>query len=431
MLIEFSVANFLSIKERQTLRMDATAISDYPERVFTAGRHKLLRSAAIYGANASGKSNVLKALGSMGSILRTSAQRQSTDEIPIEPFYLNTQTINQPSFFEIIILIDQIQFRYGFEVNGKGVIAEWLFEKKKKQEKALFIRQNDTIEVLSNFKEGAGLEERTRENALFLSVCDQFNGPTGRRIVNWFSHLIYVSGIDHDINRKHLLRLLDAPNVHDTISSIVNKMNFGFFTIALQKGEMDKDYLSGLSEENKRRFHELLGGEQTVAIKALHKQYNSENQLVGSIALDLEKSESSGTNKFFDLLAPIYLVLERPGILIIDELDAKLHPLLTQAIISLFNNPDTNSNNAQLIFATHDTNLLYYGQFRRDQIWFTEKDQYGATCLYSLVEYQEEDGSKVRKDRSFETDYIQGRYGAIPYIGDFSKLFQHGAEREN
>ncbi|WP_077920790.1 ATP/GTP-binding protein [Spirosoma sp. 209] len=431
MLVEFSVANFLSIKERQTLRMDASGISEFPERVFEAGRQKLLRSAAIYGANASGKSNLLKAIGDMVSILRTSAQRQSTDEIVVQPFLLNTETAKQPSYFEVVFLIEQSQFRYGFEVDANAVKAEWLFEAKKLQERVLFIRDNDTIEVSKDFREGRGLEERTRTNALFLSVCDQFNGPLAKQIVSWFNHVLYTSGIDHDKYRKHLLRLIEAPTVKDELTAIVNNMNFGFLNFTPQKGEMDKDYLSGFSLENQQLFYDLLSGKQTVAIKTIHKQYNADNLYINDVELDLAQNESSGTNKFFDLLAPIYLAIERHGILVIDELDAKLHPLLTQAIIRLFNNPETNPKNAQLIFATHDTNLLTDGQFRRDQIWFTEKDQYGATCLYSLVEYKEEDGTKVRKDRSFETDYIQGRYGAIPYIGDFSKLFQHGPGSEN
>ena len=170
MLIEFSVANFLSIKERQTLRMDATGISDYPERVFDAGRHKLLRSAAIYGANASGKSNVLKAVGTMRGIVTTSATQASTTPISVYPFLLNVESAQLPSYFEIVFLLGGIQFRYGFEADQSHIYAEWLFQSKKKQEKALFIRENDTIEINSDFKEGKGLETKTRQNALFLSV---------------------------------------------------------------------------------------------------------------------------------------------------------------------------------------------------------------------------------------------------------------------
>ncbi len=431
MLIEFSVANFLSIKDRQTLRMDAASISDYPERVIDAGRNKLLRSAAIYGANASGKSNMLRAMGTMRYIITSSAKRSSTDEIEVNPFLLNTETEHAPSYFEVVFLIQSIVYRYGFEADSKDVRAEWLFETVKSKERLLFLRQETTIDVARSFKEGKGLELKTGNNSLFLAVCDQFNGPLSKSLIAWFKRFLYISAIEHDIFRSTLYKLFDAPPVQMNLTSLIGKLNLGFTEVSLQKAAISKDYLSRMSETDQLLFYNLLKGEQTIAIKTRHSKFDSKNQFVNDVEFDLTKNESSGTNKLFDLLAPIYVALTDQSILIIDELDAKLHPLLTQAIIRLFNDPATNPNNAQLIFATHDTNLLTYGQFRRDQIWFTEKDKYGATCLYSLVEYQEEDGTKVRKDRSFETDYIQGRYGAIPYIGDFSKLFQNGPQQEN
>jgi AAA15 family ATPase/GTPase len=136
----------------------------------------------------------------------------------------------------------------------------------------------------------------------------------------------------------------------------------------------------------------------------------------------MRNQESAGTNKVFNISGPIFDVLQKGGVLVIDELDSSLHPLMTLAITRLFNSEKENSKNAQLIFTTHDTNLFSYGKYRRDQIYFVEKDRYGASDLYSLVEYREEDGTKIRKDRSFEKDYIQGRYGAVPYIGDISKI---------
>jgi uncharacterized protein len=154
----------------------------------------------------------------------------------------------------------------------------------------------------------------------------------------------------------------------------------------------------------------------------IHTKYDGAGNAVGTVMFDLARQESSGTNKLFDLSGPLFDTLQNGEILVVDELDAKLHPLMTRAIIQLFNDPELNPKNAQLVCATHDTKLLTNSDFRRDQVYFTEKDRYGATCLYSLVEYQEEDGGKVRKDRSFEKDYIQGRYGAIPFIGDLSKL---------
>lgn len=426
MLIEFSVGNFLSIKDRQTLRLDASSISEHKEQLIDAARYQLLRSAVIYGANASGKSNVLKAMAMMRQLVITSAERSSTAEIEVEPFLLSTETEDKPSYFEVLFLLNDIRYRYGFEVDRKAVRAEWLFEAKKNHEKALFLREDEEINVSKEFKEGKGLEGKTRTNALFLAVCDQFNGEIARGVFAWFNNWLSVSGLVHSTFRNILFRLLDAPPIQDNLLKIVNQLDLGFLEVRLQKEEMDIDsqHLGTLSNENKQKFFELFEGQFTTGIKTVHKKYDSEKNLIQNVIFDLDTNESAGTNKFFDLLAPIYLVLNKGGILVVDELDAKLHPLMTQAIIQLFNQPELNPNNAQLIFATHDTNLLSGKLFRRDQIYFTEKDQYGATSLYSLVEYQEDDGKKVRKDRSFEEDYIHGRYGAIPFIGDLSKIRQ-------
>jgi AAA15 family ATPase/GTPase len=422
MLIEFSVGNLLSIKDRQTLRLDASSISEHREQLIDAGHYKLLRSAVIYGANASGKSNVLKAMSAMHQILTKSAERSSTKEIDVEPFLFSTETEIAPSYFEILFLINNIRYRYGFEVDRKVIHSEWLFEAKKQQEKLIFVREQNKIEVSKEFKEGKGLEEKTRDNALFLAVCDQFNGPLAKSIFVWFNKWLLIHGLYHDDYRKILFKMLDAPPIQDQLTKIIDQLNLGFSSIRLHKEKINDEYLSKIPLESQTRFYELLGGQFTTGVKTIHKKYDFDKKIVGEVVFDLKIDESEGTNKFFDLLAPIYLALSNSGILVVDELDAKLHPLMTQAIIRLFNQPELNPKNAQLVFATHDTNLLSGKLFRRDQIYFTEKDQYGATSLYSLVEYQEEDGTKIRKDRSFEEDYIKGRYGAIPFIGDLSKI---------
>jgi len=422
MLIEFSVGNFLSIKDRQTLRMDASSISEHKDQLIDAGRYQLLRSAVIYGANASGKSNVLRAMYVMRGIVTTSVAQSSNAELFVEPFLLNTETELAPSYFEVLFLLDGIRYRYGFEADAKKVQTEWLFESRKKQEKYLFLRNNDGIDVSKDFEEGKDLEDKTRDNALFLAVCDQFNGGTAKLILEEFNGWLPISGIDHGGFRKTLFKLLDSPPIRDKMAEIITHFSLGISGIQLQKGDIDDTYLLGHTPEDQQLFFNLLDGKRTTDLMVVHKKYGPSNEPVSDVFFNLKANESAGTNKFFDLLAPLYLALDRGGLLIIDELDAKLHPLMTQAIIRLFNDPMLNSSNAQLIFATHDTNLLTYGGFRRDQIYFTEKDQYGATCLYSLVEYQEENGDKVRKDRSYEKDYIQGRYGAIPFIGDLSKL---------
>ncbi len=168
--------------------------------------------------------------------------------------------------------------------------------------------------------------------------------------------------------------------------------------------------------------------EKTFRFKTCTTNLTHQEEKLEKTVFDLDVQESSGTNKIFDLLGPFFDTLVNGKVLVVDELDAKLHPLLTKALVGLFNSEENNPRNAQLIFATHDTNLLTYANFRRDQIYFTEKDKEGASALYSLIEYKEEGGATVRKDRSFEKDYIQGRYGAIPYLGDFSKLFSKWQE---
>jgi len=193
--------------------------------------------------------------------------------------------------------------------------------------------------------------------------------------------------------------------------------------LSIGKEKFNPNRISGNTPEHLvRLLIKDLEGTLRFKIKTLHKKYNKENKEVGYVEFDMRNQESAGTNKVFNISGPIFDVLQKGGVLVIDELDSSLHPLMTLAITRLFNSEKENSKNAQLIFTTHDTNLFSYGKYRRDQIYFVEKDRYGASDLYSLVEYREEDGTKIRKDRSFEKDYIQGRYGAVPYIGDISKI---------
>ena len=394
MLIEFSVGNFLSFKEKKTLSLEATSIKDNPGNVIKAGKYNLLRSAVIYGANSSGKSNFIKALIQMTNIVTGSAQNNSTSEIDVIPFLLSTETENQPSYFEILFLIEGIRYRYGFEADNKVIRSEWLFECKVKKERPLFIRDKDSIEISSDFEEGKGLEVKTRDNALFLSIVDQFNGTTSKKLMNSFSTNRIFSGLKHENERALTLLFLENEGLTKLVKEFLSPLNLGFQEFDVK----DKK------------------------IVTFHNKFDSQGNIVDKFEFDLLLQESSGTNKLYDMAASLIYGLKRGTLTVVDELDAKLHPLLTLAIVKLFNSPVHNQRNAQLIFATHDTNLLNYGCFRRDQIYFTEKNDFESTDLYSLIEYIEPDGKKVRNDRSFEKDYIAGRYGAIPFIGDFSKL---------
>ncbi len=398
MLIEFTVGNYLSFKDKKTLSLEATAIKDNPENVIDTGKYKLLRSSVIYGANSSGKSNFLKALNSMGDIVMSSANNNSTSEIDVSPFLLSTETESKPSYFEVLFLTDGIRYRYGFETDNKIIHSEWLYECKANSEKSLFIRDKDAIEVTSDFKEGKGIEEKTRNNALFLSIADQFNGTISKKIMNWFNDHRILSGLRHEDRKGLTLRCLEDKVLEVLIKDFLSPLNLGFQDFKLKDGK----------------------------IVTYHNKFDKKGKFIEKYEFDLLEQESSGTNKLYDMAGQLIYGLKIGTLTVIDELDAKLHPLLTMAIVKLFNSPLHNKLNAQLVFATHDTNLLNYGCFRRDQIYFTEKNEFEATDLYSLVEYIEPDGKKVRNDRSFEKDYIAGRYGAIPFVGNFSKLLSNG-----
>lgn len=424
MLLEFTIGNFLSIKDKKTLSLEATSIKEHlGTNVVKLDRFQLLRGAVIYGANAGGKSNFIKAMSTMRRIVKQSFDASSTDELGITPFLLSTDTSNKPSFFEILFLIGTVRYRYGFEVDNTSVKSEWLFESKIKSEKPLFIREGDGIDVSQSFKEAKDLEEKTRENALFLSVLDQFNGTTAKSIMKWFSNFITISGLSHERYKNVTFKMLEDENLKPQLLEFYKRLDLGFDEIDVEKKPFEaKDFTKLFNEEFAKQFLSDIEGKSKIDIKTIHKKYNNDNEVVGFEKFDMRRQESSGTNKVFNISGPVFDVLKNGGVLIIDELDASLHPLITLTITKLFNSSEFNKTNAQLIFATHDTNLFEYGHYRRDQIYFVEKDVYGASDIYSLVEYKEDGGKKVRKDRSFEKDYIQGRYGAIPFIGNLHKL---------
>lgn len=431
MLLEFSVGNFLSFREKKTLNLVASSISDYKEtNTISSERHTLLKGAVIYGANASGKSNFIRAMSTMKRIVMQSFNQSSTKAIGVTPFLLNSETEKNPSYFEVLFEILGKRYRYGFEVTDKEVVGEWLFESKKNVEKFLFLREKDGIEVSSSYKEAENLESKTRDNALFLSVIDQFNGVTAKRIMNWFNNFITISGLTHENYELVTFKMLEKESTAKTLGNFYDQLDLGFEGLSIDKEKFSpKRIPEDAPESLVKLLVKDLEGAFRFKIKTLHNKYNKDNKKVGDVEFDMRSQESAGTNKVFNISGPIFDVLQDGGVLVIDELDSSLHPLMTLAITRLFNSEKDNSKNAQLIFTTHDTNLFSYGKYRRDQIYFIEKDKYGASDLYSLVEYREEDGTKVRKDRSFESDYIQGKYGAIPYIGDISKIVSEWQEK--
>lgn len=423
MLIEFSVGNYLSFKEKVTFSMVATDLGTNTRldenNVFQVDDElSLLKSAAIYGANASGKSNLIKAVGFMRwFVLNSSSHTQITDLIDVDEFKLSTETVNKPSFFEIVFLLDKKIYRYGFELDKKQVISEWFFYTPGKKEYKYFDRKKQEFNILKRFFEGELLESKTRPNALFLSVVAQFNGKISEQILFWFQSLGILLGIREYLNNSYTLQLLDNKQYRKDILKLIRKLDLSINDIKTQETRVPLEYipkeiLEELSKKVGAKAPELM----SVDIKTIHNQYDSEGKIFSTEEFDMDENESEGTKKLFALAGPILNTLREGRVLLIDELDARLHPLITKTLIELFNSKDTNAKNAQLIFMTHDTNLLNKKLFRRDQIWFAEKNKYEATDLYSLVEYD------ISDDTSFENDYIKGKYGAIPYIGNLKDL---------
>ncbi len=429
MLIGFSVGNYRSFKDVVTLSMvaaeDACGNDELDKNnVFKVNQQfSLLKSAAIYGANASGKSNLILAFNFVRWFVMNSAKLQITDKIDVEPFRLNTETVDKPSFFEIVFQLKNKTYRYGFEVTQKRVVSEWLFCTPRSRETKIFNRQDDKIEYSKNIEQGNILRGLTKKNTLFLSLAAQFNNSLAVEIVSWFSRLGVVSYLDVELLKAITLEYLsNRQDLIDDVTKLIKKLDLSIDNLEIESRKISSDSLLQDLPDVVRNIishssDEIKSATIKTTIRTYHPKYDSTGKMIELEIFDMDKHESDGTKKILALSAPILDTLQRGKVLVIDELDARLHPLMTRSIIELFNSQKTNPKNAQLIFTTHDINLLSHKFLRRDQIWFTEKNHQGATDLYSLVEFAD-----INNNNTFEKDYIQGRYGAIPFIGDLSTI---------
>ncbi|MCK9373672.1 MAG: ATP-binding protein [Sulfuricurvum sp.] len=422
MLVEFKVNNFRSIKDTATFSMLTSSKDE--ENYFPVRDYNLLRSSIVYGANASGKSNLLRAMAFMGRlVLNRYKIMQSTDLLPHDPYRLSIETENESSTFEIVFFIDEIKYRYGFETDSEVVYSEWLFADEKGKEAKLFFRDSEESSYVNpnKFKEGYDFFNKKDEkikiakNQLFIWKCDQSDGEISKAILGWFNQFNMIDGMDHNGYINFTMKKMEDEVFRKKIIDLVKTADIGIDDIQIDEEEMSVDVINGLPFTDAFKT-ELFnkGAMKSISLNTIHQKFDQDGEVVGNVVFELNEDESKGTKKFFAMSAPILDTLQHGKILIIDELDASLHPILTQHLIKLFHDEKINKEKAQLIFATHDTNLLKPELFRRDQIWLTEKDQYGATNIYSLAQFK-----NVRKQEDFEKQYIQGKYGAIPYLGKF------------
>jgi AAA15 family ATPase/GTPase len=418
MLVQFTVGNYRSFDQPQTFSMVATnlvardAVVD-ANNVFAASDDlDLVKTAAIYGANASGKSNLIDAFAFMRRfVLESSTGYQAEQQIEVQPFKLKVGQERKPSFFEAIFFVGRHRYRYGFQADKKRVVSEWLYHVPSKRERKLFHRELQSFDLAKTFREGNSLSERTRQNALFLSVVAQFNGTVAQRVLSWFGRAGTSGALGNPSVRRYSTDYFQDPIYRDAIVDFVKAMDLGIAGM-----EMDDATSGGIDDVTIGREKPSPRRNQLPKIRTQHTKFDEKGAAVASELFNLDSEESHGTRKLFLLAGPLLDMLLNGRTLFVDELDARLHPLITSTIIKLFNSERTNAKNAQLIFTTHDTNLLDRKLLRRDQIWFVEKDSQAATHLYSLAEY------KVRNDASFEKDYVSGRYGAIPFLGDFQSI---------
>ena len=402
MLIRFSFKNFKSFKNENCLDMEATSLKEHEYNVAKTENGEYLKVSAIYGANASGKTNVLQAFDYMKKRILVSDDSKKNsliDEENIYSFMIN----NDPIALEVEILAKNNKiYKYGFEVLKDTIISEWLFEKRVNKFYAIFERENNNVSMKPNkISDLVNIDERT----LFLNIYSKIdrNNEDFSNVYDWFVNSMYLDlgnpNFERFINNRVSLKILSDENYKKELLKFIKTFDSGIEGI-----KTTPDSLEAVKSNN-----------GIIDIEVLHRGENGELKALPFYL------ESNGTRKMFHLFDFFMDALKNGMVLFVDELDAKLHPLLTRYIINLFHNSQTNIGNGQLIYSTHDTVNLNKETFRRDEIWFAEKDKDGVSKIYSLADYKIND-VKVRNDATYNKDYLSGRYGAIPVLENFEVI---------
>jgi len=418
MLIEFRVKNFRSFRDEAVLSLVARpdkGLRENTKSIASFGNRSLLLSAVIYGPNAAGKTNLIAAAQFVDKFINTSGDRKINSPIDVKPFLLTEDLYQNPSEFEISFIDDEgIRYQYGFHLTTEKVVREWLIAYPKGLPQTWYERNNDNdLGSGPNWYFGPSLKgknnnvaELTRPDVLFLSNAAKFNHRQLSKVFAWFQKSLHV--IDFEI-ASQVFPVISAKmaqedkNSQFAIRRLLEIADFGISGFDVREETYtEKDLPDDMPIELRKQL-----------VNQKHIDVFMQHQVKENITISFPiEEESSGTQRFFALSGPLNEVLKNGWTLFIDELDASLHPLLVRYLISLFHNPVSNPKGAQLIFNTHDTTLMDCCLFRRDQIWFVEKDNNGCSHLYPLLDFS------PRKDEALAKGYLMGRYGAIPFLGE-------------
>jgi len=407
MLISFSVENYRSFADEQTLSMEAVKDDAHPDHVVDCGRFSLLKTAAIYGANASGKSNLLKAFGFMADFVQTSATEMTLGD-PIrgaECFRLDKTRSGAPCSFDVRILLNGTEYQYGFSATKERVYDEWLYTTREG------IRATNPLsrsfdpstgktdwKLRGELKSAKDVAARTRDNGLFISRAAEMNVEVVKEPFLWFREFYRYLDFSEVLAwfqalKETARRIENDETLRARVENLVSNADFG---------------ISGLLTTTS---FSLPGGKPWYLIQTVHKPPGSEE----TINFSLEEDESNGTQRFVGIVGPILDALDKGSLLVVDELDCSMHPHLTYKLVEMFQSAEANPKGAQLVFATHDTNLMTPALFRRDEFWLPETAANGGTELCSLSDIESE--KRPRKEEPFEKHYLAGRYGGVPSFG--------------
>lgn len=445
MLVEFSVKNFRSFKEPATLSMSATKLASRgsfnvdQNNIINNDKHgSLLRSTVIYGANASGKSNIVQAIRDMRSIILKSNSLYSQDNVRVEPFLFDIVSKTEPVSFEIVFIIGDIKYRYGFSISPKDevVLTEWLYSNSGNSKSYLFERNGSEIKVNSKtFSKASSVRKHTRDNALFLTVAAQLKVAEAQLITEWFLNQIVVFKADdvEAVMDYSMAQLFEGGEYSDRMQSLVRLLDPSILELFVTDGSdsnTSRIYMLPYAHIGSTKISSRIRETNSIAnndvntnkIFSRHATRDASGVVENDEICPIHSVESDGTIKMIAWSGPLIDVLSKGKTLVFDELDARLHPILTRQILGLFNSNVTNNRNAQLICTTHDTNLLDRAILRRDQIYFVEKDERQCSHLYSLADFRV-NNRIPRNDEDYEKNYILGKYGAIPYFGSIDNIF--------